>query len=754
MAAKKKRPPEAAEEIAEKAPKSSKTDGAEKPSEKESAELLTQAKAHYKEADDIWAPIRKESLADAKFRSGEHWPEKVRKEREDAGRPTLKVDKTEQYLRQVVNDGRQNRPGPKISPLDSRGDDKVAEAFKGIVRSIFSRSSADQAFDTALDHAVGQGYGFFRIITQFEHARSFNQEILVKRVRNPLSVMLGPFYEADGSDAPYGFVIEDVRKETFKLQYPNAKAIDWNATGYQDGWSGEHTVRIAEYYYKTQEPGELLLLDDGTVVTVDEYERDMRQEKPAAEDELAAILEEHPDADFKPAIVSRREEQVTKVKWCRLTGCEVLERKEWAGTSIPILIVIGVERDVEGKLMLEGMLRPAKDAQRLYNFARSGFAEHVSLSTKTPWVAAEGQLEGYEDDWENSNTENIPVLTYKPKTTEDGSALLPPPSRPQGSGVPAGLAQDMELSQRDIQGAMGMYNASVGERSNEKSGRAITARQRESDTGTFHFHDNLNRAIRFAIRQIVEIAPKVMDNKRVVRLLGEDGKATLAMLDPKIKGAFEKRGDMMVYNIGAGLYDVDIDTGPSYTTKRQEAAEAMLELSRAVPELLKFAGDIMVRNMDWPGAEEIANRLKRMLPPELQDDGDEMSPEVKAVRAQAQQLIDRLTQQLDDAEQGMMARDQAMAEMKRECEELQMQLKNKAGETAIKAAGASTDQYEAETDRMVAVEPAMTPEAIAAIVAQTVREIMMQPVPSQPPPEPDSDDLEPAPAGFFTPEGA
>jgi hypothetical protein len=705
------------------------------------SDLLKELRERYKEADDHWRDNRNAWLEDAKFRAGEHWPPKIKKEREDAGRPVIVSDKTEQYVRQVVNDGRQNRPAPRVSPVDSKGDVKVAEAYKGLIRSIFKRSNGDDALDTALDNAAGQGFGFIRLVTQYESDRTFHQEIAIRRVRNPMGILLARHQEADGSDADYGFVADEIRKDSFKKQWPKAKIVNWNDNAFADGWSSDTHVRIVEYFYKVTEPGLLYLLDDNTTATPEEYERDTR---PVREDPEA-------EGDFKPAIVSQREVPITKVKWCRASGAEILEKKDWPGKYIPIIPVYGVERDINGKVTYEGLIRPAKDEQRMYNYGRAGFAEHVSLSTKVPWVAAAGQLEGFEDEWEKANRENVAVLHYNPVSL-DGKTALPAPSRPQPTTIPAILAQDMQVAEHGIQGAMGMYAASIGERSNEKSGKAILARQREGDTGTFHYHDNMNRAIRYLCRQLVDLIPKVIDNQRTIRLIAEDGKATVAMNDPNLGKPFEQRGELMVYNLGSGMYDVDVEAGPSYTTKRQEAAEAMMELARAVPELVKVAGDLMIRNMDWPGAEEIANRLKKMLPPELQDDGQVETPEVKAVKVQAQQFIDRLTQQIEAAEQGIAQRDEALATLQREAEELRAKLESKAAEATAKLQQADTGQYKAETERMQVVAPAITPQDIAAIVRQTVTEIMAQPVPE--PPMPVMQPQEPAPAGFFTPEGA
>lgn len=705
-------------------------------------DLLAQARADFSEAEDLWKDNRLKWIEVQNFRGGEHWPEKLKKDREDKGRPVVTVDKTEQHVRQVVNDGRQNRPGAKVSPVDDKADIETAKAFKGIIRSIFNRSNADEAFDTALDHAAGNGFGFIRVTTEREHEKAFNQEIKVRRVRNPMAVLLGPHQLADGSDARYGFTIEEVPKKDYKKRWPKAKVSNFESDAFRDGWSSETHIRVCEYFYTVDEQVELCLLDDSTVVTLEEYVRDTR---PARTDREDPAQQE----GYKPAIVEQEVRSLPRVKWCRLSGAEILEKNKWASRYIPIVPVYGVERDTNGKVRYSGLIEPAMDAQRLYDYARAGFAEHVSLSTRVPWVAAEGQLEGHADVWERSNTENVMVLQYKP--LDINGTPLPPPMRSPGSSIPAGLAQDMELSEHDIQGAMGQYAASLGERSNEKSGKAILARQREGDTGTFHYQDNLNRAIRYLCRIIVDLAPSIYDSRRVARMLGEDGVVTMAVIDPDQKESHRKVGGKSIYNLGVGVYDVDVEAGPSYTTKRQESAEAMIELSRANPTMWQTHGDLIVKSQDWPDAEEFAKRSKLTLPPEIREaidaeEGQEaVDPAVLAAQAETKQLRQM-------AEQAIAEREEILAKLAAENEALQQQLKSKEVESAAKLKGAETDQYEAETSRMQALAPAMTPEIVSQIVAQTVQEIMNTPVPQPPPDSPAP--LEPGPEpGFFMPEG-
>lgn len=671
--------------------------------------LLKRMLERYKLLSDAWEANHKRALAAMRFRAGEQWPEEIKKEREEQKRPCLVVDKGNQYVKQVVNDGRMNRPSVKVLPVGDKGDVKVAEAFMGLIRGILSRSNADEAFDTALDHAAGSGFGFFRVLTEYAGDRTFNQDIMIRRIRNPLAVMIDPACQmADFSDAEDGFICDDMSKAEFARIYPNAEAVNWKADAgrYENGWLEELTVRVVEYWYKEPQTETLLLLRDGTSVLERDY-----QEATARGETL-------------PEIVRQRDVDVMRVKWCRASGAEILEEREWAGRFIPIVPVIGVETDIDGKVSYTGLLEPAFDAMRLYNFSRTAYAERVALSPKAPWLVEEQQIADF-PEWETANTENHAYLKYK-ATSIDGH-LVPAPSRVNAADVPSGFSQDMQISEHDIQSALGMFAASIGAPSNEKSGRAIMARQREGDVATFHFQDNLNRAVRFLGRILVDLIPKVYDTKRVVRILEEDGKSSEVMVDPTLEMANAKlpgpHGEALaVFNLSVGEYDVDIASGPSYTTKRQETAEAMFEMLRANPSLWTTHGDLIVKSQDWPGADEFAKRTKAVMPPPLKaaideadaEDDEGPSPEMRQVMEAAQAAV--------------AARDEQIAKMGAALEEMKRKLDTEEGEqevaekeAAIKAKEAEIKAYDAVTKRLeLALQSSVTPADALAIMEEAM----------------------------------
>jgi hypothetical protein len=654
----------------------------------EKADRLADLKAKFKIAYEWWDENRKLALEDIKFRvPGNQWPAEIRKTREDDKVPCLEVDKTEQYLRQVVNDGRQNRPAIKVNPEDD-GHVKVAEGLADLIRAICNKSNADESFDTALNHAVGNGFGFFRLITEYAGERTFNQEIRVRRVRNPLSVLLAPHSLADGSDAAYGFVIDEIPKDKYKKQYPNAKETDWQDSGYTDGWMEGENVRIVEFFYKEETTETMHLLIDNSVVSDAEYKASDMAAKPVETRTLTSC----------------------KVKWCRASGAEILEENDWLGKYIPIIPVYGEELDVEGKVFYIGMLRRGKDAQRLHNYSRSAFAQRVALTPKAPWLIAEGQIEGREDEWGKSNSGTVGALVYK--ATDVAGHPVPPPSRVSPVDVPAGFSQDAEMSEHDLQAAFGMYNASLGERSNEKSGKAIMARQREGDTSTFHFQDNLNRAVAYLGRQLVDLAPKVMDSRRMAQILGEDGTARMIVIDPNAALPYSKERtpdgrEVEIYNFKLGSYGVVTSAGPSYTTKRQEAAEMQMQLVQANPTMWQTHGDLIAQNQDWPGADKWAERSRMALPPELREpDGD--NPEAAAAMQQVQQLQEQ-------AQQEISARDQEIAK-------LQQALEAEKAKNDAAMVKAEADMMRAEAEKMRAEaelnRPDMTPDTSASDLAK------------------------------------
>ena len=707
------------------------TDEAKEEKAELDADPLHEARERFNLWQDAWKDDRTRYIEDVKFAAGEQWPQNIKKQREDGDRPVLVVDKIGQYIRQVVNDSRQSRPAIKVRPVDSQADKETADVLQGLCRHIEDRSNSDVAYDTALECAVKGGMGFIRVTTEYAHDSTFEQEICIKRVRNPLTVIFDPdCIEPDGADSRGVFVIEDMDKETYEAAFGEDSAIDWEADcGKYGEWIGAEKVRIAEYFYIEEESQTLHLFVNGTTATDEEI-------KLAEADGITI-----------PEIKESRNIPVKKVMWCKMNGKDYVEKpREWVGKYIPVIPVWGNEEDIDGEIRHTGMVHNAKDAARLYNYSRSAYAERVALTPKAPYVAAFGQVEDF-PEWEDANNGSYSVLRYNP--IDAAGNAVPPPQRQAAFDVPAGFAQDMQLSEHDIQASLGMYAASLGQPSNEKSGRAIMARERSGDMATFHYHDNLSRAIRHLGRIIVDMAPRVYDTARIVRILGMDGNPQMVQLNPNQPQSTVKMGAISIHNIGVGKYDVSVATGPSYTTRRQEAADAMMQMVQSNPSMMQIRGDLMVSNMDWPGSEEMADRLRLMLPPQIQQAANKdkgQSPEVHQVMAQAQQAIGQRDQQLQQAHQLLQGMQAKLQELLQTNHKDATELRIKQQELELSARDTEISAYNAETQRLKVLEPAIQAEQIKGVVIQTLQEIMQAPPPTE------QEIFEPPPGGFFSPE--
>jgi hypothetical protein len=491
-----------------------------------------------------------------------------------------------------------------------------------------------------------------------------------------------------GADAEWCFITEDLLKEEFERQYPDAtplSSIEQQGIGDQSlsQWINEDTVRIAEYFYAEYEPTTLHMFP-GNIVLYDDAP-EMAQVKAMG---------------YRP--IKSREVNRRKIRWCRINGFEVLEDREWAGKWIPVVRVVGNEFEVDGRVFVSGIVRNAKDAQRMYNYWVSQEAEMLALAPKAPFIGYGGQFEGYEQQWKTANVNNWPYLEVNPDVTDGQGSVLPLPQRAQPPLAQTGLIQAKMGASDDIKSTTGQYDSSLGATSNERSGRAILAREKQGDTGTYHYVDNLARAVRHITRQIVDLVPKIYDTQRIARIVGIDGDVKAVKIDPTQPEPMRKVEDEMgnviekIYNPSVGKYDVCVTTGPSYMTKRQEAMDAMSQILQGNPQLWAIAGDLFVKNMDWPGAQEMAARFAKIIDPKVME-GEDQSPEMQMAKMQLEALTKELNQVV-----GMLQRVEQSIE---------------AQEVQIKA-------YDAETKRISAVQAGMTPEQIQDIVMGTIAAAM------------------------------
>jgi hypothetical protein len=586
-------------------------------------DILKDAREAFDLACEHEAENRREALDDIRFaRLGEQWPERVRKDRELDGRPCLTINRLPAFIRQVVNDARQNKPAIVCHPADDAADPETAEIFNGLIRNIEQSSDAEVAYDTALDFAVTGGFGYFRINTRYTRDDGFDQDLVIERVANPFAIYGDPnSTAADSSDWNTAFVVDTLPKAAFEARWKGADPVDWSADSYaglSGPWMDGDRVMVAEYWRREAVRRAIVALSDGQVVELEVYEK-----QKALFDALGVSVMGQPRQVASHRVV----QQI-------MTGAEVLETVEWAGKFIPIVPVYGEELHVDGKRRLRSLVRDAKDPQRMFNYWRTTSTELVALAPKAPFIGRKGAFETDAAKWATANAQTHAYLEY------DGPE---PPQRQPFSGVPAGALGEALSASDDMKSIMGMYDASLGARSNETSGRAIMARQREGDVSTFHYIDNLSRAIRHAGRILIDLIPKVYSAPRVVRVLGPDGQARLAPVNQRTHAmAAEAQGQARkiekIYDLTVGKYDLTVKSGPSFTSRREEAATQMLELIRAYPSAAPVIGDLLARNLDWPGAEEIATRLTAMVPAQAK----EASPEIEAAKAQMAKLAQAL----------------------------------------------------------------------------------------------------------------
>lgn len=625
-------------------------------------ELLREAKELFQRDSDADRDNRAEAEDDIRFsRMEEQWSESDKKRREEQGRPCLTINRLAPVIRQVVNDSRQNRPAIKVMPQDSNADVETADVMSGLIRNIETSSDADIAYDTAVEHAVTSGRGYFRINLAYACEDNWDQDIVFERISNPLSVIGDTdATAADGSDWKRCFITEMVTKDEFKARYPGKDPIEWEGVegDAEPGWRDGDEIRICEYWTREEVKKTIVLLSDGQVV-------DQKTIEDHAEEFLASGL----TIQGPPRSVTGY-----KVTQRIITGAQVLETNEWAGKYIPIIPVYGDEVNLGGRRYFRSLIRSAKDAQRLYNYEKSVAAELGALAPKVPFIGPKGAFESDLDKWQEIHTTNHPFVEY------DGAI------RPERQPSPMVNGQQMEnalSAADDIRAVTGIHEASLGEPSNEKSGRAILARQREGDVSTFHFIDNLSRSIRHAGRVLIDLIPKVYAQERVVRVLGEQGEAKNVPLgqpvpvegpdgqpqiDPNTQAPATR-----IYDLTAGKYDLTVRAGPSFSTRREEAANQMIEFMQAYPPAASVIGPQLAKNLDWPGADEIAQKLEQMT------GGGGVDPaQVQQMQAQMQQ-----TQQ--------------------ELQVSQQEIQSMKADTALQARKLEIDAFNAETNRIKAV---------------------------------------------------
>lgn len=630
------------------------------------------ARIRYQRAKDFYDNPRLLAIEDTRFVMGDsdngwQWPAEIYRDRANVNKkPCLTVNVTAQHCNQIINNIRQNRPSAKVLPVDDHADIETAKILGGMLRAIQSESSADTAHDTAAEHAIYGGEGYWRVVTEYEDYNSFNQVIRIKPIMNPFLVFIDPASkEPDRSDARWGFVFEDISKDQAREDHPGVDPSSWAAD--PNGWVKEDMVRRAEYFWCEYVDDVLYLLEDTTTILKSELEKEGAEAKDGF-----IRLDGVPTVGF----VYERPTKRKQWKWAKLLGGEdkPVDERDWPGQYLPIITVVGKEVNVNGDIVRKGVVRDLKDPARMLNYSYSAAVETLALQNKVPYLIANEAVEGFEDIWGAANLENRSYLPWN--AWDDEGRQLPKPERQSAAQMATAQVQMLQLSTEQMRAASGQQNANFGIKSEAASGVGIQRLKAQGEIATFHFPDNLATGLKYEAKVVLDLIPKVMEQKQVVRLLGLDGKQETALMDPEMESAFAETNASIdkIFNPGVGRYDVTIDTGPSYQTQRQESADFIANAVQRDNSIMQVAGDLVWKSQDFPLAEEFSERYKKLptIAPLLDDKGkQEIPPQAQAQMQEMQQQLQMLDQAIQGMEQELSQTQdkQRQAELKAQMEE-------------------------------------------------------------------------------------
>ncbi len=700
----------------------------------EDIEIITEAQKRFKICEEWESQARIYFEYDYKFANADsnnmyQWDNWVIGDRQTNNRPCLTINKTQQHNLQIINDGKQNKPGVNIRPVGDDASFEAAQVFQEVVRHIEYISNAENVYDNAATFQVSAGWGYWRIVTEPISDNSFDHEIYIRRIKDPRSVYLDPdINEVDGSDARFGFIFNDMPKDLYEIEYPNFKdyggATVFNETSY--GWIQRDTIRVCEYFKKTEK-------DDKLVYFV----------LPNTGEEIGPIKwSELPDEgkekfkEIKAAKGQFRERDTVSndIMIYKIAGNRIIDRKPWLGSTVPIVRLIGSETVIDGIWDCKGHTRALLDPQRIYNINSSANVEFGALQTKSPWVAPAEAIEGFEEKWGRANIDNLSVLPYN-HISEDGNPI-PPPQRPAAPQSSPAYVEQMKIAQEEMMMVSGQYQAQMGENENAKSGVAINARQRQGDRATYHFIDNQAIAIRRTGKILIDLIPKIYDTKRVIRIEAKDGSIMNVTMDPNADQAFQKQPDPngqpdmdnqqqivnIIFNPSVGTYDVQSDTGPSFATRRQEAFNALTQIAAQNKEFMNIGGDLLWKVADFPEAQELARRWRKIIPPNIT--GDAPNPQQEQMMHAAADKIEQQLALITKQQQEIEDKNRELSVKERE-----IALKEKLAihDTTVDAVEQIRLDFDAMSKRITALGnsgPALSVEQIQPLIRQAIAEAL------------------------------
>lgn len=613
--------------------------------------LQDEAMELFKQAEDGWRDIRLKAVDDIAFFHGQQWDEQLLNVARLKKEPTLQVNRLPQYVKQIENELRQKEMAITVAATDETGSEDTANIFTGIIRGIEQRSNAKSHYIQAAGEngALVPGIGYLKLVVDYADNQMFEQDITITSVRDPMKILCDPsVQEPDFSDAEYWFEFEDYSEKSFKRTFPRAQcnSMELFPIGAKmSGWLGDKSIRVARFWYKEYTSITHYLMDDGSIVSEEMVE--------SLEDDL----DEGGDYGKKIATVGGekkvilRDRQITsvKIKWLDMTGAEVLNEGDWAGSMFPFVAVCGPMSVVNGERDIRGIIRFAKDSQKMLNYMASSAARRIASANKSPWIVDMKSIAAYKQTWNQANTSNAPYLPYDAFDVNRAGQPNPPPQRADQTGQIQDLLLAAQKFENDLKATIGIYDAGLGATPNDQSGIAIKTLAQQGQNANFHFSDNLSSSLKRLGDVLVDIIPSIYDTPRIVKSVGADTQARLV----KINQLIQEKGRMVEYNIrdAAGHYGVTINSGPAYATQKMAAIEQMTELMRINPAIAPYIQDIIAGNMDFEGKDVVRARLMKVLaiqaPQVLEDpEQEDIPPQAMAAMQQQTAIIEQLSAQM------------------------------------------------------------------------------------------------------------
>jgi hypothetical protein len=599
-------------------------------------EIIKTAKTRFEIANSAWGTFFKTQRETLKFIDGDQWDNQLRQQRESSGLPVLTNNRLPMFLRQITNESRKNTPAIQVDPKNSGASQDTADFYSNLIRGIEQHSDASTCYDVGGWYAAATGLGFVRVVSDYEDDESFFQKLIIKAVDNPETILIDPDHKkVDGSDAEWCFVICTMTKDDYKRKFSASKmAKDSEAKGWSsnnNSWIRDDEVIVAEYYWKDYTTATLYQVfnnQTGEVITA--------TAKPGQDLIDAGVL----------TIMDSRPIQECKVRWIKLNDVEILEETSWPGKTIPVVTIKGDELWIDGKRHLKGAVQDAMDSQRVLNSVFSSAAELVALQPKAPYIGDIRQFMNFEHLWRDANTAPLAYLPYN-AVSENGQTLPPPIRQSQEQPIQAAMALVQQAGD-NLKNVFGVFDASLGAAGNETSGTAIIARTAQSHTTTYHFYDNLAKSVQAIGSILVDTIPTFYADEREVQMITRAGTASTGTINRE-----DGHGDLT-----QGKFGVVVDTGPSFATRRQDSVTHMLDLGRVYPQGIPLFADLIASESDWPGSQEIATRLRTMLPPAILQ-SEEASKSGISPKQQAQQLQQQLQQMQQQMQQLQQQHQQA-----------------------------------------------------------------------------------------------